>query len=70
MVTRPYRSLREYLKRTHTPQAAFAERVGVDRSYISMLVGGRRRPSLAIALRIAALADIPIESLLTSRRAA
>jgi plasmid maintenance system antidote protein VapI len=46
--------------RTHD---ALAQQVGVSRAYISMLVAGRREPSLSVALTIADLTGVPVHSL-------
>jgi len=60
---RAYRNLAAFLSETGTSQETFAERLGVSPSYVSMIAGGSRRPSLAVALRIARLAAVPIETL-------
>jgi transcriptional regulator with XRE-family HTH domain len=62
-----YRDLRHYLSDTKTTQATFAERVGVKQTAISRIVNGARVPRLALALRIAAEANIPLESLIQKR---
>jgi transcriptional regulator with XRE-family HTH domain len=59
-----YRNLPEYLATTKTTQAQFAERVGVQQTAISRIVNGARVPRLALAMRIAAEANIPLESLI------
>lgn len=63
-----YPDLATFLEQTDTTQAEFAARVGVQQSLISRLVNGTRRPSFALALRIAAEARIPIESLMPSEQ--
>jgi transcriptional regulator with XRE-family HTH domain len=65
-----YKSLADFLDQTNTTQADFAARVGVQQSLISRLVNGQRTPSLALAVRIAAKANIPIDSLLSLGEAA
>lgn len=60
-----FKNLSEYLERTETRLEDFAARVGVGTPYVSMLANGQRRPSLPLAIKIAAEARIPIESLLT-----
>ena len=61
---RVYASLSAFLHGEHLTQDAFARRVGIVPSYISMMLSGERTPSLTLALRIARKAHIPIESLL------
>ena len=59
-----YRDLDEFFRendnRTHEWLAA---RVGVDRSYISMLRSGQRQPSLPVALAIERETGVPVEAL-------
>lgn len=59
-----YSSLSDYLRQTDTRIEDFAARIGVGSPYISMIANGQRTPSLPIAIKIAAAANIPIESLL------
>ena len=44
----------DWLTETDTTQAALAAALGVSKAYVSMLAGGRRVPSLAVALRVQA----------------
>lgn len=67
-MTEHYKSLSEFLDQTGTRLEDFAARIGVGAPYISLLANGRRTPSLPLALRIAAAAQVPIESLLPTRR--
>ena len=62
-----YASLTEFLEQTNTKQSDFAARVGVSQPVISRIVNGHAVPRLALALRIAAEADIPVESLLIAQ---
>jgi transcriptional regulator with XRE-family HTH domain len=65
-VSEQYRNLGDYLDKTKTRIEDFAARIGVGGPYVSMLARGLRTPSLPLALRIAAEANIPVESLLPS----
>jgi transcriptional regulator with XRE-family HTH domain len=65
-----FKSLADYLDAKEVTQAEFADRVGVQQSIISRIANGQRRPSLPLAIRIAAEARIPIESLLTGSESA
>ena len=42
--------------------AKLAERVGVSRPFISRIRNGKRRPSLAVALRLAGVTKLPIST--------
>jgi len=55
--------LAQYLEKSGESQTAFARRIGVSQSYISRIANGIQNPPLDLALRIADLANIPIESL-------
>lgn len=46
-----------YIQETRTKQSAFAEQLGVSRSYLSELVGGSKRPSLNLAFAIERLTE-------------
>jgi transcriptional regulator with XRE-family HTH domain len=58
-----YQSLREFLDATGLTQAQFALRVGLSQSDVSKILNGHRVPKLAVAIRIAEVAEIPIASL-------
>ena len=64
MKRRAYSNLSQYFEKTGDTQQAFAERVGVAQSHISRILNGVAEPSLDLALQIADLANIPVESLL------
>jgi transcriptional regulator with XRE-family HTH domain len=64
MVRKSYPTLREFLKRTGTTQEVFAARVGITQSQLSKFMNGRQPIRLDLALKIAALADIPVSSLI------
>lgn len=66
IVTKKYRSLAEYLDKTETTHDALAVRLGVTRAYVTMLAGGRRQPSLPMALRIERETGVPAASLVTA----
>jgi transcriptional regulator with XRE-family HTH domain len=62
------RNLKDHLKRSGQTQTDFASRLGLSQSYVSRLVNGECVPGLRLALRIAAEAKVPVESLLSDRR--
>lgn len=63
MVRRSYSSLAQFFERTGTTQEEFAARLGISQPHLSKIVNGKQRVRLDLALRIAALADIPVSSL-------
>lgn len=63
MVRRSYPNLRVFLRDTGTTQEAFAAQLGIRQSQLSKYVNGKAQPRKDLALRIAALASIPLESL-------
>jgi transcriptional regulator with XRE-family HTH domain len=64
----PKRNLRNHLELSGQTQADFAARLGLSQSYVSRIVNGECVPGLRLALRIAAEAKVPVESLLSDRR--
>ena len=42
----------DYILSSGIKRRKFAERIGVSESYISLLVNGKRRPSVSVALQI------------------
>ena len=66
---RSYPNLQMFLDKSGTSQSVLARRIGVNPSYISLILGGHRVPSLALAAKIADAANIPIESLLRIKTA-
>jgi transcriptional regulator with XRE-family HTH domain len=59
-----HENLREYLFRTRQTQEQLAKRLGVRQATVSRWVTGQSGPTLKRAVRLAKLADIPIESLI------
>lgn len=44
--------LKQHLTSTGQSQRDFAAQIGIDPSYLSLLVSGKKRPSLEVAVRI------------------
>lgn len=63
MKRRTYPNLATYLEETGTTQAELAERLGLSQGYLSRLIRGLQQPTLDLALVIARMTRIPIESL-------
>lgn len=55
--------LRDYIKGAGVDRAGFADDLGISRGFLSLLEGGKRQPSLDLALRIARLTGgaVPVE---------
>jgi len=60
---RAYATLRDWVEATGS-QAQAAKVLGLSEPYLSLLLNRKRQPSLDQALRIAGIANIPVESLL------
>ena len=53
MINQSAQALRTWLESTGTTKADLAERLGLDRSYLTHLTAGRRVPSLRVAYALA-----------------
>lgn len=62
----PKRQLSNHFAETGESRRDFCARTGISLSYLCRLLAGDRVPSLAVGLRIAEAAGIPVESLLSS----
>jgi transcriptional regulator with XRE-family HTH domain len=67
MSRRRYATLRAYFKATREPQAEIARRVGVTPSAMSLYVRCKRIPQPAIALKLAQVCSVSLESLLSGK---
>lgn len=65
MKRRIFRDLASYFDRTDDTQQAFAARLGVSQTYISLIRNRKRTPSMHLAKRISDAANIPLESLIS-----
>lgn len=68
-MVRKYKTLADYFEQTGKTQDSLAERLGVSRSYVSLLTSGERQPGLALALRIETITGVPVEALVAQERA-
>jgi transcriptional regulator with XRE-family HTH domain len=64
---RAYPNLRAFMDATGATQAKVALDTGTSQATISRVLNGKKHPSLALALAIAAYANIPVESLAPTR---
>jgi transcriptional regulator with XRE-family HTH domain len=60
-----YADLADYLEKTGTTHERLAQRLGLSRSYVTLLANRNRQPGLGLAIRIAGLTGIPLASLVT-----
>lgn len=58
-------SLSAYMKRTSTTHAALAKKLGISRSYVTLLIAGERQPSLPLAVNIERVTGVPASSLVS-----
>jgi transcriptional regulator with XRE-family HTH domain len=58
------------MQKTGTTQDVLAARLGISRSYVSLLAAGYRQPGLKLALRIQTLTGVPASSLVSSEAVA
>ena len=58
-----YRDLRAYMRATGATQKEVARAVGTSQAAISRILARRQQPRLPLALRLAELANIPLDSL-------
>lgn len=58
-----YPSLKAYFEETGTSQYVIAKRVGITQPHLSNILSGARTPSLPLALKLARLANVPVETL-------
>lgn len=58
-----YPTLHAYLEETGTPQFQLAKKAGITQGHLSLILSGERTPSLPLALELAKIANIPVETL-------
>jgi transcriptional regulator with XRE-family HTH domain len=63
MRRRTYPDLVTFLEETGTTQVELAMRLGLSQPYMSRIVRGLQQPPLDLALQIARMARVPVESL-------
>lgn len=51
--------VRVYLAQRDITQGQLADELGIDESYLSLIIRGRRHPSLDVAVRLERLTGIP-----------
>ena len=61
-----YPNLRVFLEKSGKTQSEFASELGIAQSSVSLMVNGKRVPGLSLALRIAEVASVPVESLVSA----
>jgi transcriptional regulator with XRE-family HTH domain len=58
-----YPTLNAYIEANGINQVDFAKRAGIVQGHLSMILNGERTPSLPLALKLARLANCPVETL-------
>lgn len=56
-------TLQAFLDETGTPQFVLAKKARITQAHLSYILSGERTPSLPLALKLAKLANIPVETL-------
>lgn len=56
-------TLQAFLEETGTPQYVVAKRAKITQGHLSLILRGERTPSLPLALELAKIANIPVETL-------
>lgn len=69
MSRRRYATLSAFFEATRARQAEIAEKVGVTPSAMSLYVRGKRIPQPQIALKLAQVCSVSLESLLSGKAA-
>lgn len=57
-------TLDKLIRDGRTTEAQIADRVGVNRSTINRIRNGERQPSLPLAIKLASVTGLPVESFL------
>ena len=61
---RAYPTLATYMETEGINQRDFAKRAGITQGHLSLVISGDRTPSLPLALKLARIANVPVESLI------
>jgi transcriptional regulator with XRE-family HTH domain len=62
-----YRSLEEFFRRSQKSQEEIAAKVKITPSHMSMVVTGKRNPSLRLALALEAATGVPVKTMSAKR---
>jgi len=57
-------TLHAYMDEMAVSQRTLAKRAGITQAHLSMILSGDRTPSLPLALKLARIANIPVETLI------
>lgn len=67
---RPYPTVQAWMDATGTSQLELAKLLNISQSHLCNIIRGNRRASLSLALAIAHLTNVPVESIATIERVA
>jgi len=57
-------TLQAYMDETGISQGSLSKRADISQAHLSMILSGERTPSLPLALKLARIANIPVETLI------
>jgi transcriptional regulator with XRE-family HTH domain len=60
---RAYPTLAAYIEGERVNQTTLAKRAKITQGHLSLIISGDRTPSLALALRLSQIANVPVETL-------
>ena len=67
---RPYRDIPAWMDATGTSQQDLAKRLNISQSHLCNIIRGNRKPSMDLALQIAKLTNVPVETIASIARVA
>lgn len=67
---RPYPTVTAWMDATNTTQLELAKLLGISQSHLCNVIRGNRKASLDLALQIAKLTNVPIETIAGTARVA
>lgn len=62
-IRRPFRSVEAWMNANGVNQRELAKCLGISESHLSNILGGHKRASLRLALRIAEFTNVPVETI-------
>lgn len=68
--TRAYPTVHAWMFHTGTTQQDLAKLLNISQSHLSNILNGNRKPSLPLAIEMARLTNVPIETISTIQKSA
>lgn len=69
-IQRPFKSVAAWQKANGVNQRELAKVLGISESHLCNILGGKKRASLDVVLRISALTNVPVETIAELARTA